>query len=446
MRARILRLLLLTILVAAGLSSVAWTWALAQDVTQVETTGKQSAARIDRLEAALDQFAHDELIYVASGQIDTETLTATSNLSQQLVSESAWLLGGLAAGAAPSAGAVAEAVASLADVDGRARENIQAGLDLMAADLLFTETTRTRQVLREQLRALRLAESNAVADARATDLKQAWMALASVAILFAWGLVRSARRPASEAPANVTPQATEPEPVALNVVPRPDPRPDPPPSIDLRETAALCTAISRLQSEGDLQLLLSRASTLLNASGVVVWMAAGEEMFPVAWHGYDSKHLSQLGPIGHSSLNAAADAWRTGTLQLTWQGAPGRGPRSLHRCSASSDAWAFWPSKCRRAAKQTHQRRRRQHSLPLSFRRCLVAGLPAARCHRPRLSRSSEPPPLPESDRTRSAMSRRTDALRHLGGQRDFFVIARHSNLHARAGIGLAQFSHHVGR
>ena len=320
MRARILRLFLLTILVAAGLGSVAWTWALAQNVTQLETTGKQSAARIDRLEAALDQFAHDELIYVASGQIDREALTATSNLSRQLVSESGWLLGGLVAGAAPSAGAVAEAVASLADVDGRARENIQAGLDLMAADLLFTETTRTRQVLREQLRALRLAESNAVADGRATDLKQAWMALASVAILFAWGLVRSARRPASEASANVTAQATEPEHVALNAVPRPDP----PPSIDLRETAALCTAISRLQSESDLQPLLSRASTLLNASGVVVWMAAGEEMFPVAWHGYDSKQLSQLGPIGHSSLNAAADAWRTGTLQYVAGGAGSR--------------------------------------------------------------------------------------------------------------------------
>ena len=320
MRARILRLLLLTILVAAGLGSVAWTWALAQNVIQLETTGKQSAARIDRLEAALDQFARDELIYVASGQIDRETLTATSNLSRQLVSESAWLLGGLAAGAAPSAGAVAEAVAALADVDGRARENIQAGLDLMAADLLFTETTRTRQVLREQLRALRLAESNAVADARATDLKQAWMALASVAILFAWGLVRSAHRPAATAPANVPPQATEPEHVALDVVPAPDP----PPSIDLRETAALCTAISRLQSESDLQPLLSRASTLLNASGVVVWMAAGEEMFPVAWHGYDSKQLSQLGPIGHSSLNAAADAWRTGTLQYVAGGAESR--------------------------------------------------------------------------------------------------------------------------
>ena len=108
--------------------------------------------------------------------------------------------------------------------------------------------------------------------------------------------------------------------MALNVVPRPDP----PPSIDLRETAALCTAISRLQSESDLQPLLSRASSLLSASGVVVWMAAGEEMFPVAWHGYDSKQLSQLGPIGHSSLNAAADAWRTGTLQYVAGGAGSR--------------------------------------------------------------------------------------------------------------------------
>jgi hypothetical protein len=44
-------------------------------------------------------------------------------------------------------------------------------------------------------------------------------------------------------------------------------------------------------------------------------MAAGEEMFPVAWHGYDSRQLIQLGPIGPSSPNAAAAAWRTSTLQ-----------------------------------------------------------------------------------------------------------------------------------
>jgi len=320
MKAWIIRLLLPTILVAAGLGSVAWTWALAQHVDQLETAGKQSAARIDRLEAALDQLTHDELVYVASGQIDQQTLTATSSLTRQIVSESAWLLGGLVAGGARSAGAVAEGVASLAEVDGRARENIRAGLDLMAADLLFTETTRTRQGLREQLRALRLAESGAVADARATDLKQAWTVLAGVAILFAWTLVRSARRSVEAAPsqAGATP---EPDHVPLNVVPRSEPAP----SIDLKEAAAVCTAISRLQSEADLQPLLARTSALLKASGVVVWMAAGEEMFPVAWHGYDSKQLSQLGPIGRASMNAVADAWRTGTLQSV---AGGSGARS----------------------------------------------------------------------------------------------------------------------
>ena len=310
MKAWIIRLLLPAILVAAGLGSVAWTWSLAQHVDQLETAGKQSSARIDRLEGALDQLAQDELVYVASGQIDPQTLTAASNMARQIVSESAWLFEGLVAGAAPSAGKVAEAVASLAEVDGRARDNIRAGLDLMAADLLFTETTRTRQTLREQLRALRLAESGAVSAARATDLQQAWMVLAGAAILFAWALVRSARRPA-DAAYSLPSAMPEPDHVSLNLAPTPEASP----SIDLKETAAVCTAISRLQSEADLQPLLARTSSLLNASGLVVWMAAGEEMFPVAWHGYDSKQLSQLGPISYSSLNAAADAWRTGTLQ-----------------------------------------------------------------------------------------------------------------------------------
>jgi hypothetical protein len=137
------------------------------------------------------------------------------------------------------------------------------------------------------------------------------MVLGSVAILFALTLVRSARRPATETSTNTPSVASEPEHVSLNIAPIPDRAP----SIDLTEAAAVCTAISRLRSESDLQPLLARTSNLLQASGVVVWMAAGEEMFPVAWHGYDSKQLSQLGPIGRSSLNAAAEAWRTGALQ-----------------------------------------------------------------------------------------------------------------------------------
>jgi hypothetical protein len=311
MKTRIVRFLLPAILVAAGAGSVAWTWTLAQHVDRLEATGKQSAARIDRLDVFLDELTRDELRYVASGQIDKETLTSTSNRVRQITTESAWLLGQLLAGGAPSAGALAEGVASLAEIDVRARENMQADLDLMAADLLFTETTRTRQTLREQLRMLRLAESNAVAEGRSNDLEQAWIVLAGVALLFAWALFRSTRWPSTAPPSEVTSVTPDIERVSLNVPPPKRAGP----AIDLMEAAALCTAISRLQTESDLRGLLERMAALLDASGAVVWMAAGEEMFPVAWHGYDSRQLIGLGPIGPSSQNATAAAWRTGTLQ-----------------------------------------------------------------------------------------------------------------------------------
>lgn len=317
MKTRILRFLLPAILIAAGVGAVAWTWALAQHVYQLESTGKQSAVRIDRLDVLLDELAGDELRYVASGQVDKETLGATSARIRQMISESTWLLGQSLAGATSSAGALAEGVASLAEVDGRARENMRAELDLMAADLLFTETTRTRQAIRDQLRALRVAESNAVADGRANDLKQAWTVLAGVALLFAWALVRSSRWPSTTPASDITSVTSETDHVPLNIAPAKVPER----SIDLTETAALCTAISRLKSEADVQTLLERTATLLDASGVVVWMAAGDEMFPVAWHGYDSRQLIQLGPISRSSLNATAAAWRTGTLQNVAGGA-----------------------------------------------------------------------------------------------------------------------------
>ncbi len=312
MKTRILRYLLPTILVAAGVGSVAWTWTLAQHVDGLEANGRQSAARIDRLEGLLDELTRDELTYVASGQIDKDTLTSTANRVRQIASDSAWLLGQLLAGGAPPAGALAEGVAALAQIEVRARENMQADLDLMAADLLFTETTRTRQALREQLRKLRLAESNAVAAGRSNDLKQAWIVLAGVALLFAWALFRSARAPSAAPLSEAAADPTDTERVSLNVL---SPKPTDP-GIDLKEAAALCTAISRLQTESDLHGLLERTATLLGASGVVVWMAAGEEMFPVAWHGYDSRQLIQLGPISPSSSNAAAVAWQSGTLQV----------------------------------------------------------------------------------------------------------------------------------
>ncbi len=313
MKLRILRFLLPAILIAAGAGGVAWTWALAQHVEQLEATGRQTATRIDRFEVLLDELAQNELRYVASGEIDSDRLQSTSKLLRQIVGDSSSLLGQLVAGSsAPSAGEVGKAVAALGEVDVRARENMSAGLDLMAADLLFTETTRTRQTLREQLRALRLAESKAVADGRANGMKQAWMVLAGVALLFAWALVSSSRGSTASPVSDVSSQAPAGTLLPLQETERTGTTL----SVDLKETAALCTDISRIQADSDLQGLLARAAALLDVPGVVVWMAAGEEIFPVTAHGYDSRQLRQIGPINRSSMNATTAAWLSGSIQI----------------------------------------------------------------------------------------------------------------------------------
>jgi len=324
MKTRILRFLLPAILVLAGSGSVLWTSVLAQHVEQIEAAARQSAARIDRLELLLDELSRAELSYVASGQIDSETLTASSQSLREIVSESSWLLGQSVAGASAAAGAIADGIKLLADAEVRARASARTGLDVMAADLLFTDTTRARAALREQLRALRKAESLTVAEGRAKDLQQAWLVLGTVALLFAWALVRSTRRsPVTTMPAAASRHGTseqissgQPALAAPAIVDTSiEPAPVPAPAVDLSEAAALCTAISRLQVETELQGLLARTAEVLDASGVAVWMTAGEEMFPVAWHGYDSRQLSQLGPINRFSMNALAAAWRSGSLQ-----------------------------------------------------------------------------------------------------------------------------------
>jgi GAF domain-containing protein len=73
--------------------------------------------------------------------------------------------------------------------------------------------------------------------------------------------------------------------------------------------------MGRLNSAEDLPELLQQAAAVVNASGVVVWMAAGEELFAAAAFGYPEQVIRRLGPINRSAINATAAAWRTGSLQ-----------------------------------------------------------------------------------------------------------------------------------
>lgn len=309
MQTKVVRFVLPAMLLTAGCGAAFWTWTLARHVHLVERTGRQTSARIDRLETLLDEVADQELIYVA-GRVDREMLERTSSTLDEIASETPALVTQALAASTPPTRSLSERSALIAEIHGRALENLRVGVDLMAADLLFTETHVPRRSMQRELRSLRAAEVTAVATSRSADVKQAWAALAVIALLYAWALIRWSRGMVapvtSTSPAPALPDTSAPplgDPIRGAVS-------------DLAEAADLCSAIGRVKADADLPRLLERTATLLGASGIVVWMAAGEELFAAATHGYDASQVSRLGPIGRAAVNATATAWRTSRLQV----------------------------------------------------------------------------------------------------------------------------------
>lgn len=96
----------------------------------------------------------------------------------------------------------------------------------------------------------------------------------------------------------------------------PEPRPAPP-SVDLSGVASLCSDLARVVDTQALPALLERAATVLDAPGIVLWIADpdGRELSPVVTHGYPPQVTSRLGTIPRDAENATASAFRTALLQ-----------------------------------------------------------------------------------------------------------------------------------
>jgi hypothetical protein len=87
--------------------------------------------------------------------------------------------------------------------------------------------------------------------------------------------------------------------------------------VDLGAVASLCTDLARVTDTRGVPALLERAASLLNASGIVVWIADpdGRELSPIVVHGYSPQLTSRLGTIPRDAANVTASAYRTGLLQ-----------------------------------------------------------------------------------------------------------------------------------
>jgi hypothetical protein len=146
--------------------------------------------------------------------------------------------------------------------------------------------------------------------------RRQWGTLAGIAVIWCAGLILLT-------PPTRTPQ-TEQSFAQLGLADRtavasgspaetPSIRPAPQP--DLRLVADVCGALARTAVSNSLRDALARAATVLDARGIVVWIGAGEELFPALAYGYDERIVARLGPIPRNAANATAAAWRSAQMR-----------------------------------------------------------------------------------------------------------------------------------
>lgn len=321
MRSRTWRFVILVVMLASG-AAAAWAgWNTSRQITDFDRRQRDLTDHIDQLLATLHSVTRAQEAYVtpSPGQDPAGVLELTGQLRSGTDALRPRLLS-IESGRAVQA--VAAAAATLNDVETRAQEHLRSGQNFMAADLIFSDGRAADDAIASGLRTIRASETDHYASARADTLDALWTMGGASALVWLVGALLLARSPATDvsvqattiAPTSSFQAIVEPaNDLALHLGP------------DLQAAADVCTAIGRLTTADDLPPLLQRAAAVLDAPGIVIWMAAGEELFAAAAFGYPSQVIKKLGPINRSAINATAAAWRSGTLQAVSGGHDARG-------------------------------------------------------------------------------------------------------------------------
>jgi hypothetical protein len=310
-------------MLASGAVAAWSSWNTSRQIAQLDGGQRDLTDGIDRLLGALDTVTSAELAYVTpSAAQDPAKVAELIGQIRQSAERLRTQVRSIESGRALQS--VTAAAATLNDVETRAQAYIASGQDFMAGDLIFSEGRTAADAISSGLRTIRTAEIEAYAMGRADALDFLWTVGAVVGLFWVIGAVLLVRVPTPVVRDELVSMAlTQPLVTNADTISMQDVAP--PEGTDLQAAANVCTTIGRLTNAEDLPRLLQKAAEVLDASGVVIWMAAGEELFAAAAFGYPPQVIQKLGPINRSAVNATAAAWRTSTLQAVAGGQDGRG-------------------------------------------------------------------------------------------------------------------------
>jgi CHASE3 domain sensor protein len=315
MQQRSVRITVLTLLLAAPLAAAFFLWTIDRRTGAATATADAVAMHAVRIRDAIAEIGAAQQGYVAPGQLDEPWFERTDAQIEALRDELTAVRALVrSADAVAALDALTGSIDALAAADARTRQNLTVGQDLMAADVIFSDGRNVLDAMVAELRTLQRAERDAYGADLMARARTQWAVFAIMALgwIAAAGLLLHVGRVLSDPPARRLQKdpayAADTKPAA--------PVPAIRPSVDLAAAAALCTDLSRVTETSALRAIFSRATSLLDASGLTLWMSAGEQLFAVLGHGYPPEDLARFGPIVRTADNAAAAAWRTGRLSV----------------------------------------------------------------------------------------------------------------------------------
>jgi hypothetical protein len=253
----------------------------------------------------------------------------------------------------PRGGSLAESLDAIDQVSAaeqRARTYVSRDEMQLAGDVIFTEVRDLLTVATTQVQSV----ANGLTrehDRRAAAIRQEQLALAAGGVVIWIGiallLFPTETKPAVQDPAHWRNELKETLKKPIPVAP-PTPAvlvaPEVPVAPDviaaLKTAAEICGDLSALSDPGALEGALARVSALLNATGLIVWVASndGATLAPVATHGFDPKIVARIGKIGRDSSNLTAAAFRENQPRISAVTPTTPGAIAVPMCSPTGPA------------------------------------------------------------------------------------------------------------
>jgi hypothetical protein len=327
--------LTVAVLFALSIGAAAWQYLRVERAVASERDHLQAFDREARAIAmAVADLRASQQAYVAAGQGAEYWTKRVGGIVESLAPRLADLR---RRAESPEAGVrLDSAVAALEDfarMDRRAREYALQGQLLLASDLVFAEGLEMTRALAAELHGARSGEiSLRSGRVRERENQKALLSggVALVGLLFMLLLALAGSRRDERKPevatvdrlvtppgppvsaASTTPQAIEAESFARIEPASAAPR------VKLREAADLCLDLARVTDTEQIPTLLDRAATVLDASGIVLWIADpdGRELVPTSAHGYPAAAIARVGTIRRDSDNATAAAFREARVHV----------------------------------------------------------------------------------------------------------------------------------